>query len=77
MTTLHYYETRTTLLRLPVPSFGRFRGSLVLELTERVELELDRSLREAPARRRRVAQAMDRADAHRTRALGNRLGGSL
>lgn len=76
MTTIHP-DTRTTLLRLPVLSLGRFRGSLVLELTERVELQLERGLRQAQARRRRVAHAMDHADEHRTRALSSRLGGNL
>ena len=76
MTTLHA-DTRTTVLRLPVLSLGRIRGALVLELTSRVEQTLERGVQDARAARVRVGQAMDRADAHRTQALGARLGGQL
>ena len=77
MTTIHH-DTRTVVFRMPVLSFGRFRGALVLERTHSVELQLQlERLREAQAHRRRVAHAMDRADEHRTQALGRRLGGSL
>ena len=74
MTTIHP-DTRT-LLRLPVLSLGRIRGALVLERTGRVEQPLKRSTTKRPTRLR-VGQAIDRADAHRTQALGARLGGHL
>ena len=72
-------DSRTLLVRMPVLSLGRFRGALVLELTDRVEHRLGRRLwqTQAQAHRRRVAHAMDRADDQRTQALGRRPGGGF
>jgi hypothetical protein len=69
-------DTRSFSLRVPVLRLGRLRGSVVVHVTERVELRLDehrrRSARSVAARRAADA-ALARADADRTAALVLRL----
>lgn len=75
-------DTRTVRLRLPVLRLGRLRGSLVLSVTEHVELRVadhhrarTSAGRSAAARARSAratAAAVDRAEAHRTAALAQR-----
>lgn len=73
-------DTRTIRLRVPVLRLGRLRGSLVLQITEHVELRVEehrhRAAGAAASRARSArahASALDRADAHRTAALAHRL----
>lgn len=75
-------DDRTFRLRLPVLRLGRVRASVVVHVTERIELRLDRH----PGRGARrssgastaaavdvaVAAAAARAEAHRTAALAHR-----
>lgn len=70
-------DTRTFRLRLPVLWLGRVRGSLVVRVTEQVELHVERRHAGRRASTPRVAAA--RAEAHledlRTAALAQRLPG--
>lgn len=73
-------DDRTLRLRVPVLRLGRIRGSVVLQITERVELRIEerrhRTAEAAAARARTAragASAVERADAHRTAALAHRL----
>lgn len=77
MTTIHL-ETRTFRLRLPALVVGRRIGtSLVVQVTERVELRLERRVSRGAERRAAYARYQARLDEHRTRALAHRTGGCL
>ncbi|KGM13829.1 hypothetical protein [Cellulomonas bogoriensis] len=67
-------DTRTFRFRLPVLLLGRLRGTLVVELTEKSVLRIER--REARARPGRLAhqQAVDAVEGHRTAAVAQRMG---
>ncbi|WP_250447787.1 hypothetical protein [Actinotalea sp. C106] len=66
-------DTRAVRLRLPVLRLGRLRGTIVLELSERAELRVER--REVRTRDRRAAdEVASRLDGYRTEALRQRMG---
>ena len=74
MTTIHV-DTRTFHLRLPALVLGRLGTSIVLQVTEQVELRVERRTPRAATRRARHARVEAELDAHRTSALAHRLGG--
>ena len=67
-------DLRTATLHLPALRLGRFRGVLVLELSEcRDAVDRVRALR--LARRQRGLAATERLERHRDHLLAHRLGG--
>lgn len=71
-------DTRTFRLRLPVLWLGRVRGSLVVRVTEQVELHVERrhaDHRASSAARVAAARAESRLADLRTAALAQRLPG--
>lgn len=70
-------DTRTFRLRFPVLWLGRVRGSVVVRLTEQVELHVERrdGGHRASSRARAVAAAEARLETLRTAALAQRLPG--
>lgn len=78
MTTIHV-DTRTFHLRLPALVLGRLGTAIVLQVTEQVELRVERrpprrTGRDA-SRRALDAQVASELDAHRSHAVAQRLGG--
>lgn len=74
MTTIHV-DTRTFRLRLPALVLGRLGTAVVLQVTEQVELRVERRAPRRAARHALHAQVERDLEAHRTRAVGQRLGG--
>lgn len=68
-------DTRSFRLRLPVLRLGRLRGSIVVQVTEHLELRIEqhRRRRRSERRLRSTAEAIERVESHRTAALGHRL----
>ncbi|WP_024287535.1 hypothetical protein [Cellulomonas sp. KRMCY2] len=70
------YQTRTTSVRLPLLRLGRYRGSVVLELTEltgRLEQGIERHRRWRAADRFAAARSVERAEQHRAAAIAQRM----
>lgn len=70
-------DARTFRLRLPVLWLGRVRGSVVVRVSEQIELHVERRQagRPASSSRATVARADARLEAARTAALAQRLPG--
>ncbi len=68
-------DARTFRLRMPVLWLGHVRGSLVVRITEQVELHVERRTggrRTPSAARTSALLAEQRLEAHRTAALAQR-----
>lgn len=67
-------DTRTFRFRLPVLRLGRLRGSVVVQVTEHLELRIEQHRHRRRSERSRWAtdEAIEQFEAHRTAALAHR-----